>query len=62
MLPANHREQKESARLKTFESIIWPHNNTPLTPQRLAAAGFYAAPTSKAADRNPLPACEVGYM
>jgi len=49
---------KESARLKTFESIIWPHNNTPLTPQRLAAAGFYAAPTSKAADRVVCFACE----
>mmetsp|Transcript_48604 Transcript_48604/g.152530 ORF Transcript_48604/g.152530 Transcript_48604/m.152530 type:complete len:675 (+) Transcript_48604:116-2140(+) len=49
---------KESARLKTFESIIWPHNNTPLTPQRLAAAGFYAAPTSKAPDRVVCFACE----
>ena len=49
---------KESARERSFESIVWPHANTALTPARLAAAGFYAAATQKAPDRVVCFACE----
>lgn len=30
--------QRESARERSFEGIVWPHSNSQLTPARLAAA------------------------
>ena len=50
--------QRESAREQSFKSIEWPHENSQLTPARLAAAGFYAASTAKAPDRVVCFACE----
>ena len=50
---------REEERERSFESIVWPHRNSKtLTPPRLAAAGFYAAPTPKAPDSVVCFACE----
>lgn len=57
-MPESSEMMKESARERSFESIVWPHANTALTPARLAAAGFYAAATQKAPDRVVCFACE----
>ena len=48
----------ESQRLATFSQAVWPHTGSSLTPERLAAAGFFHAPTSKTADRVVCFACE----
>lgn len=50
--------ESEAKREGTFSNHPWPHSGTPLTPGRLAAAGFYAAPTPKARDRVVCFACD----
>jgi hypothetical protein len=48
----------EAQRLSSFNRATWPHSGTSLTPERLAAAGFFAAPTPKAPDRVVCFSCE----
>jgi hypothetical protein len=50
--------ESEAKREESFSHSTWPHNGTHLTPVRLAAAGFYAAPTARAPDRVVCFACE----
>jgi hypothetical protein len=50
--------QQEIQRLSSFNKATWPHSGTTLTPERLAAAGFFASPTPKAPDRVVCFSCE----
>lgn len=50
--------EHEVQRLSSFNRATWPHSGTSLTPERLAAAGFFASPTPKAPDRVVCFSCE----
>ena len=50
--------EHEIQRLASFNRATWPHSGSSLTPERLAAAGFFASPTPKAPDRVVCFACE----
>ena len=50
--------EQELQRLSSFNRATWPHSGTSLTPERLAAAGFFASPTPKAPDRVVCFSCE----
>ncbi len=50
--------ERELQRLSSFSMASWPHTGTSVTPERLAAAGFFASPTLETPDRAVCFSCK----
>ncbi len=54
--------ENELQRLSSFNSASWPQLGASVTPERLAAAGFYSLPTTESPDRVVCFSCENALM